>query len=139
MLSNLRFHHIGMAVKSIEATSALYVQAGYTRTSITYDSVQNVNICWLSKTDMPMIELLAPVDDNSPVCMTLKKNGVSPYHICYEVEDMSEAITELRKMKYVLVSNLVEAPAIQNSKVCFMHHKQIGLIELVESPANITM
>src|SRR5574344_2148248 len=135
MLSSMKFHHIGVAVKDIEKTAAVYVQGGYEQSITTFDPVQNVNICWLTKDGMPIVELLAPVDETSPVCKTLEKSGVTPYHTCYIVENIDAAVAELRKMKYVVVAKSVEAPAIKNSKVCFLFNKNVGLIELVESPA----
>ena len=138
MLDSMKFHHIGVAVKDIEKTAAVYVQGGYNQSVVTFDPAQNVNICWLTKEDMPTVELLAPVDESSPVCKTLEKNGVAPYHTCYIVEDIETAVAALRKMKYVVVVKPVEAPAITNCKVCFLYNKSVGLIELVEAPAEIT-
>ena len=139
MLNSMKFHHIGVAVNDIEKTAAVYVLGGYNQSAITFDSVQNVNICWLTKEGMPTVELLAPIDESSsPVCKTLEKNGVTPYHTCYIVEDIGTAVAELRKMEYVVVVKPVEAPAISNCKVCFLFNKSVGLIELVEAPAEIT-
>ena len=138
MLDIMKFHHIGVAVKEIEKTAAVYVLGGYKQSVITFDPVQQVNICWLTKEGMPIVELVEPVDESSPVCKTLAKNGVSPYHTCYRVEDIEKAIDELRKMKYVIVVKPVEASAIRNSKVCFLYNKHVGLIELVEASAEIT-
>lgn len=137
MLSTMKFHHIGVAVKSISATAAVYVAGGYQQSETLFDPEQNVNICWLTKEGMPVVELLEPVDDTSPVNNTLKKNGVTPYHTCYIVDDIEQAVGELKKMKYVVVSKPVEAVAIHGCKVCFLYNKNVGLIELVEAPANI--
>lgn len=115
----------------------MYKEGGYDVSDVIYDPVQNVNICWLMKDGMPTVELLAPVDEKSPVCKILEKNGVSPYHTCYVVENIDQAVAELRKQKYVLVSKPVEAVAIHNCKVAFLHNRNIGLIELVQAPANI--
>lgn len=138
MLESFKFHHIGVAVKDIESTAIVYVQGGYRQSAITFDPVQNVNICWLTKDSMPTVELLAPVDDSSPVCKILEKNGVAPYHTCYIVENIDIAVADLRKMKYTVVVKPVEAPAITNCNVCFLYNKNVGLIELVEAPAEIT-
>lgn len=137
MLDTMTFHHIGIAVKSIDMTSAIYVSGGYLQSKIIFDPEQNVNICWLIKKGMPLLELLEPVGDDSPVNALLKKNGVIPYHICYMVENIELAIAELQKMKYVTICKPVEAVAINGSKVSFLYNKNIGLIELVEAPANI--
>lgn len=137
MLETFRFHHIGVAVKSIDDTAAIYVAGGYKRSESIFDPIQDVNICWLTKEGMPTVELLAPHDENSPVNKILEKNGVNPYHTCYIVDNIEDATKVLRKMKYVVVSKPVEAVAIHNCRVCFLFNKNVGLIELVETPANI--
>ena len=137
MLDSFKFHHIGVAVKDIDATVPIYEQGGYKRSASIFDPIQNVNICWLTKDGMPTVELLAPVDETSPVNKTLEKNGVTPYHTCYVVENIQEAVAQLRKQKYVMVSKPAEAVAFCGSRVCFLFNKNVGLIELVEAPANI--
>ena len=137
MLNCFKFHHIGVAVKDIKKTAAIYEAGGYTVSNTILDPIQNVNICWLTKEGMPTVELLEPINETSPVCKTLEKNGVTPYHTCYTVDNIDEAIAELRKMRYVVVSKPVEAVAIHNCKVCFLYNKNIGLIELVEAQAFI--
>lgn len=137
MLDSLRFHHIGIAVFDIEATASVYERGGYKRSTTIFDPVQNVNICWLTKDNAPIVELLAPVDEKSPINKTLEKNGVSPYHTCYVVERIDEAVVALRKQRYVMVSRPAEAVAFRGSRVCFLFNKDLGLIELVEAPASI--
>lgn len=137
MLKSMKFHHIGVAVKDISATAAVYVTGGYKQSDTIFDPIQNVNICWLTKENMPVVELLEPVDETSPVNKILEKDGVTPYHICYIVDEIELAMKELRKMKYIVVSKPAEAVAIHGCKVCFLFNKNVGLIELVESPANI--
>ena len=137
MLNEFKFHHIGIAVKDLGATASLYEQGGYKRSASIYDPIQNVNICWLTKENTPTVELLAPVDEKSPVNKTLEKVGVSPYHCCYVVDNLEEATAELRKQKYIMVSKPAEAVAFCGSRVCFLFNKNVGLIELVEAPANI--
>ena len=137
MLDILKFHHIGVAVYCIHATASVYEQGGYKRSQTIFDPIQNVNICWLTRDGAPTIELLAPVNEQSPVNNILRKNGVCPYHTCYVVEDLEEAVASLRKQKYVFVGKPAEAVAFCGSRVCFLFHKDVGLIELVESPAII--
>ena len=126
-----------MAVKDLDATASLYEQGGYKRSVSIFDPIQNVNICWLTKEGVPTVELLAPVDEKSPVNKTLEKVGVSPYHCCYVVDNLEEAVAELRIQKYIMVSKPSEAVAFCGSRVCFLFNKNVGLIELVEAPANI--
>ena len=135
MLSIFRFHHIGVAVNDIEATAAIYEQGGYHRSATVFDPMQNVNICWLTRNGYPTIELLAPVDEKSPVNKTLEKNGVTPYHTCYMVPNIEEVASQLHRQRYVMVSKPSEAVAFKGSRVAFFYNKSVGLIELVEEPA----
>ena len=137
MLPEFKFHHIGIAVKDIDATASIYEQGGYRRSSSIYDPIQNVSICWLIREGYPTVELLAPVDEKSPVNRILDKNGVTPYHCCYVVDNLEGAIMDLKKQRYVMVSKPAEAVAFRGSRVCFLFNKNVGLIELVEAPASI--
>jgi len=133
MLPEFRFHHIGVVVRDIDDTADVYIQAGDAKSETVFDAMQQVYVCFLKKEGMPMMELLLPNNDKSPVWNTLKKNGVIPCHFCYEVDDMEDAIGKLRKMKYVLTSRPVPAAAIDGRQVCFLYNKSVGLIELVEA------
>ena len=132
MLSNWKFDHIGVAVPEIDGTAAVYKAAGYTHTEPVYDPIQNVHICFLSKEGMPKVELLAPHDNSSPVQQTLDKMGVTPYHTCYEEENIEAAIAELRQMRYIVVRKPASAVAFGGRRVSFLYNKQTGLIEIVE-------
>lgn len=134
MLPDLKFHHIGVAVNEIDRTSSLYVDMGYSKSDTTFDPIQNVNICFLKKAGEPTVELLSPVDDSSPVTQTLKKSGVTPYHVCYSVDNITDAIAMLRSKKFIPVSRPVDAVALGGSRVCFLYNRDMGLIELVENP-----
>lgn len=132
MLASFYFHHIGIATNCIEKTAEYYLGAGYTMTEKTYDPLQDVNIVFLSKDDMPMIELLEPGSGNSPVSKILEKSGVSPYHMCYRVDNLEEAMKELKKKRFLPLARPVQAVALENKKICFLFNKEVGLIELVE-------
>jgi methylmalonyl-CoA/ethylmalonyl-CoA epimerase len=132
MLDSFLFHHIGYVVNNIEITSEYYIRANWSLSDIQIDEKQNVRIAFLSRQDMPLIELIEPVDKDSPVVRTLKKMGVSPYHVCYEVDDINTAVIELKKQKYVPLFDPVEAVALNNKKICFLYNKNVGLIEIVE-------
>jgi len=127
----LTFHHIGIAVTNIEKTVAIYGALGFIATEPIIDPVQNVRICFLEKQDTPLYELVEAINETSPVNKTLDKIGVSPYHICYEVDNMDEAINDLRKQRYLLLQTPVPAVALNNRKICFMFHTDVGLIELL--------
>ena len=129
----LSFHHIGIACRNIDETSVFYTALGYIKTETVYDSIQNVHISFLIKQGQPCVELISPHDETSPVNKNLQKNGVSPYHICYETENLEEAVAELKKQRFLVVSKPSRAVALGGRRVCFLFSKAAGLIELVES------
>ena len=100
MIKGSRFHHIGYAVKDIIETAENYISMGWVLSEVYVDVIQNSQIAFLKKEGFPLIELVAAVDDKSPVVNTLKKSGVSPYHVCYEVDDIDIAIKELNEMSF---------------------------------------
>lgn len=118
--------------KKHRADGVFIYRGGYTATVPVVDPVQDVRICFLSKEGMPTVELLQPVDDKSPVNNVLKKNGTAPYHCCYAVDDMEQAIRDLESQKYMIVSMPAPAVAFGGDRVCFLYHRYVGLIELVE-------
>lgn len=133
MDTKVNFHHIGVACKDINTTAIMYELLGYERGEIIHDPLQNVNICFLSHPTMPLVELLSPIDDTSPVVQTLNKVGTSPYHTCYVVNNLDEAINKFREQRYIVVAKPKKACAIENRRVSFLYNPNMGLIELVEN------
>ena len=128
----MNFHHIGVATHNIEATIKKYNLFGYqVSTHTILDPLQNVYITFMEKLNSPRLELVAPVDQNSPILNTLIKNGTIPYHFCYEVDDIVKEVESLKKMKFLMFSKIVPAVAFNNRLVCFLYNKESGLIELL--------
>lgn len=135
MDSELVFHHIGIACRDIDKTREFYLGLGYTASPVVDDPLQHVRICFLDMEGAPRLELLQPLDDQSPVARTLATAGVTPYHFCYEVRNIDEAIAALRTKRFLLVSGPVPACALGDRRIAFLYNKNNGLIELVENPA----
>ncbi|MDR0682308.1 MAG: VOC family protein [Dysgonamonadaceae bacterium] len=132
MLKEFKFHHIGYATNSIADTSSIYIAAGYAASNIIKDHIQQAKICFLSKDANPCIELIEPLHEVSSINKILKKIGVAPYHICYEVKDITMAFNELIETKgYIPLFRPVEAVAFNNRLICYLYKKEIGYIELI--------
>lgn len=132
METDFKFHHFGVACRDIERTAAEYGRLGYEKGETVTDPLQNVRICFLRHASMPVVELLSPVDGNSPVVQILEKNGTTPYHTCYEVADLDSSIRLLKRQRYVVVSRPKEACAIDGRRVAFLYNADMGLMELLE-------
>lgn len=132
MTNILKFHHIAVATASIEDTLAFYKIQGFSCTEIVIDSFQKVKISFLTKEGHPQIELVEPVSEASPVSGILKKSGTTPYHFCYEVDNIEEAIAYLKKEKFIQIGSPVQATAMDGKLICFLFSAKVGLIELLQ-------
>ena len=127
---NLKIDHIGIVTDDIETTASIYTKMGYNRSEIVVDDIQRVKICFL-RNGLSKIELVEPNSEKSSVNKLLKKNGVSPYHLCYEVDDIEKAFDEFIEMGFIALFRPVEAIAFNNRLICYMYHKSTGYIELL--------
>jgi len=128
----MNFHHIGVATNNIESTTRQYTIFGYKKsTELFLDPIQKVYILFLEKPNSPCIELVSPINKDSPISNILNKNGTTPYHFCFEVDDIFKEVDKLKKHKFVTVSKIVPAVAFNNRLVCFLYNKESGLIELL--------
>ncbi len=122
--------HIGYLTDSIEATAEAFALLGYSRQDVVNDDTQKTRICFLTKDNEPTIELVEPYEDNKTMQKMLQK-GVSPYHTCYQVEDMATAHAFLAEKGFTPLFPPVEAPAFGNRLICYFWRGDIGLVELV--------
>lgn len=129
----LSLDHIGYAVNDIEKTASHYVEAGW-RLSEVYDEVaQNARIAFLCKDGFPKIELVAPgFHGKDPVSAILKKSGVSPYHLCYVVDDIEQAMESLYEEGFMPLFMPVESVAMHGRRICYLCSLEVGTIEIVE-------
>ena len=129
----MRVHHVGYAVKDIEKSMAAFERLGYECGKVVEDDIRQVKIVFLQN-GSERVELVAPNGDADPVAGVLKKNGAMPYHICYEVDDLEDAIADLKAQRGWMLTKAPEvAPAIGGKRVAFMYQKDVGILELVEA------
>lgn len=127
----MKVHHIGYAVSNFDAAKVIFESLGYTIGISTRDEARNVIIAF-ARNGNDLIEVIAPLSEGSPIDSVLQKNGSMPYHIAYSVNNIVEAMNDMRKKGWVVVNKPNPAPALDDHDVCFLYNKQIGLIELVE-------
>lgn len=133
MLKDATFHHIGIAVASIEKVKPFYVSMGYTVSDTVLEPVQKVYVSYARKEGFPTVEILEPSDDTSPVKGILKRNGNTPYHICYAVDDLSAAIAEMRKEGFRLLNKPIPGHGLDDALMAFLYNVNYGLIQVMEN------
>ncbi|MDF3002082.1 MAG: Glyoxalase/bleomycin resistance protein/dioxygenase [Bacillota bacterium] len=128
----MKIHHIGYLVKNIEAAIDEFIALGYQLTDeVCWDERRDIDLCFM-RSGSYLIELVMPKSERSVVWNLLKKNGIGPYHICYETGSLPEALNELKLRGYVVISDPLEAVGISGRTVCFLTGRNAGMIELVE-------
>ncbi len=128
----MRIHHVGYLVRNIEKAELYFEKLGYVpEGEVCFDEYRNADIIFIASHGY-RIELVCP-NKKSDIYPLLKKYGNSPYHICYEVEDIDLSVEELRSNGYLMFTKIAPAPAIDmNATVVFLTHAQVGMIELVQ-------
>lgn len=131
----LRINHVGYAVKDINKTAQYYLDAGWKMSEIFEEEVQHTRIAFLSKDGFPAIELVAPLKEGepSPVDTILQKIGCSTYHICYDVDDIEQAVEDLFDEGFKPLFEPVPSVAMDGHEICYLYHLRVGLIEIVST------
>ena len=89
----MKLDHIGYITDQIEDTRNGFLRLGYTPDSIVDFEAHKCKVCFLRKEKETTVELVEPYEDNKSL-RKLLKNGVTPYHVCYEVENIEDTIKE---------------------------------------------
>lgn len=128
-------HHLGVAVRSIDAQRAYYEQTlGGRFEGVETIVEQQVRIAFFVF-DGLRIELLEPTDDSGPVARFLAKRGEGLHHIAYLVDDLVARIAELKREGLTMID---EAPrrGAHNMQVAFVHPKStFGVLTELCEPA----
>ncbi|WP_294158822.1 VOC family protein [uncultured Selenomonas sp.] len=128
----MKVHHIGYYVKQMEAARAAFQKLGYEELEgVVQDDDRSIRICFL-KNGTEVVELVEPEERSPFDNKKLRKMGNTPYHICYEAEDLERAIIAMQDDGYFLVQPPAPAVAIGGRRVAFLYHDDVGLLELVE-------
>ena len=133
-----RLNHVGVATPSIEASIALYRDTlGAEVIREPFDlPAQGVKVCFID-TPTAQIELIEPYDETSPIVGFLAKNPKGgQHHVCFEVEDIHDAVAEMRAKGVTLLGTGEPRIGAHGTPVVFLHPKEMGgvLIELMETP-----
>lgn len=131
-MSDFVFHHVGIATPDIKGSIRFYEELGYTSSEIYNDPEQKAAIALLKRPDGPVLELISPTDKASPVQGWVDRIRCGAYHVCYEVNDLEDAMSFLENRGSLLVYGPVPAIAFGLRRVVFLWGKKSGLVEILE-------
>jgi len=129
------FHHFGFVVASIAATVASFAESmaldwdGHT----IHDPNQGVRVTFLSSKNAadPLVELVEPASDDSPVSSFLKRGG-GLHHVCYVVDSLDEQLQECRAKRAIVVREPLPAAAFGGRRIAWVYTRNKLLIEYLE-------
>ncbi|MCK4251729.1 methylmalonyl-CoA epimerase [candidate division WOR-3 bacterium] len=130
---NMKLDHIAIAVKNItERLSIWQGLFGLTLKMVKDVSDQKVKVAVLDLGETK-IELLEPLEENSPISKFIENKGEGLHHLCFEVEDIEGMLLEMKKQGVKLIDEVPRVGA-SGKKIAFIHPKDMGgvLIELSE-------
>jgi methylmalonyl-CoA/ethylmalonyl-CoA epimerase len=135
--NRLAFHHVGYVVQSIEATAPALAKSLDLDwdTHIYHDPLQQVRVSFFrpASRDDPMIELVEPIGDKSPVAGFLKRGG-GLHHVCYEVICLEKQLDWVRGNHDLIVRAPQPAVAFGGRRIAWVYTRTKLLIEYLERP-----
>jgi methylmalonyl-CoA/ethylmalonyl-CoA epimerase len=130
-----RVDHIGVAVEDLDAAIALHEEA-YGMAVAHREVVEEQGVeAVLLDVGENHVELLRPLNGETPVGRFLSKRGPGLHHVAYQVTDVQATLDTLRDRGLRLID---QAPrtGIRGSRVAFLHPDSSGgvLTEIVQPP-----
>ena len=129
----LKIDHIGIAVKSLEETKKLYeALLGLDFAGQETVEEQKVTTAFFPVGDSE-IELLESTSPDGPIAKFLEKRGPGFQHIAFRVEDIDQALSELKEKGIRLIDEKPRKGA-GGGRIAFLHPKSTYgvLVELCE-------
>jgi methylmalonyl-CoA epimerase len=125
--------HIGIAVNKIDDALPIYEKLLGLELESVKESKQNKIKAALLTVGETNIELLEPLDKESPIAKFLEKKGQGIHHIALKVDNIEKKLEQL-KAKGVELIDEKPRTGIEGGKIAFLHPKSTGnvLIELCE-------
>ena len=117
-----RFHHIGLAVHSINSLAPV--------AETFLDPIQKVSVGFINISGA-QIELIEPAGHDSPISRSLEK-GVKLVHLCFSVPSITDALKAAKKFGFTKISKIEPAIAFNMKNIVWVYHSSYGLFELVE-------
>jgi len=129
-------HHIGIAVRDLDAAVARYRAFGLTLDSTAEVPSEGVRAAFLSSGGA-RIELLEPLRDDSAIARFLEKRGEGLHHLAFATTNIVSEMDRLRREGFELIDS-EPRPGAHGRRVAFIHPRsaQGVLLELVQEAAS---
>ena len=131
----LGIEHLGIAVEDLAQDSPFWkhvLNMDHVSTEVVADQGVTTDIY---DTGKGKVELLEAANLDSPIVKFLEKRGPGIHHVCFEVDNVTIAIKELKENEISIIGDDYSIGA-EGYKVVFIHPRSTGgvLVELAEKP-----
>jgi methylmalonyl-CoA/ethylmalonyl-CoA epimerase len=120
-----KLEHIGIAVKNLEASEALFTKLlgiePYKREEV---SSEGVMTSFFLLGDIKF-ELLAATNQDSPIAKFIEKRGEGIHHLAFESENLENELSE-RKSQNVELIHQQPKDGADNKRIAFLHPQSTG-------------
>ena len=125
--------HIGIATENLSKAKEFWSLVLGIKNTSTEDIENQGVITDIYDTGNGKIELLLSKNPKSAIANFINKRGTGIHHICLSVDNIDEAINELKENKIEIIGNSYTYGA-EGYKVVFIHPRSTGgvLLELAE-------
>ena len=133
---NRKVNHIAIAVPDVKEAAIKWQQAlNIKKSEIIVLEKHGVKVVFLEFSNLK-IELLEPLNNESPISKFLKKNPKGGmHHICFEVEKITETINSLKNKNINILGDGNPKIGAHDKPVVFLHPNDLSgtLVELEET------
>ena len=129
----LQVDHIGVAVSGIEPSRSFWEET----LGLSFEGTETVSEQKVTTAFFPVgeseVELLEPMETESPVGKFLEKRGEGIHHVAFRVENIEEALKELKE-KGVRLIDATPRRGAGGGFIAFIHPKETNgvLVELCQ-------
>ena len=129
----MKVHHVGILVSSLEEGREEWVgvSGGEVVSEPVIDPVQKVRVQFLRLPEHQVIELIEPLGEDSPAMGALER-GHTYAHICFEVDDLEQAMEEAKSKGAVVIKAPEPAVAFDMRRIAFLFFRHLGVAEYLE-------
>jgi methylmalonyl-CoA/ethylmalonyl-CoA epimerase len=136
MDTSLKFDHLGVVVPSLDEGRA-HLSAALEIPYWSREFADPLNGVFVQFGRDPLAmcyELVAPLGENSPVALALRKGQVILNHVAYRVEALESQVNRLRNLRFRPLGSPKPAVAYEGRNIQFLMSPLNFIVELIEHP-----
>jgi len=135
----MKLNHLGYAALDISKAVDAFLKLGYVKVheEVKHHVPKNMFVQRVKLGDT-IVEIMAPADKAKPSFISGELATTSApfvlHHLCYDVEDIRSTVERLMATGEYSIYEPITSGVFQKNLICFLRHKDIGLIEFFEWP-----